>query len=190
MQFLFALIFFILGLGANASTFNDIIGSLPDGGYMADMKSVHAGLLNITNLDGTPVKGSPFEIDITSVSAPVIHDPKSKQTWDQWGCIDETGDYGFWQVAGHKLGTWCNEIQMAGDQMRWWQTEQELAYICNYAGEQSCSGHEWFDYMENTIEPGCHGNGAGWFLQGSGDKTYGRGIKVGRSDPLTVCSNA
>ncbi|KAK7956707.1 uncharacterized protein PG986_005929 [Apiospora aurea] len=199
MQYLFALVFFLLGLGANAATLGDIMNNLPDGGYSMDMYAAHNGIVNITDLNGNLVEGSPFIIDIISTPAPVIRDPNpnGNQTKDQWGaflpdtwCIaNEFGDYGFWQTAGQNLGTWCDGNQMPGHQIKWWQVEQELAYICNYANVQHCSGHEWYDYMQNTIGPGCHGNGAGWFLQGSGDKTYGRGLKGGPSDPSTVCSN-
>ncbi|KAK8080033.1 hypothetical protein PG997_007851 [Apiospora hydei] len=123
MQFIFALVFFLLGLSANAATFNDIISTLPNGGYQMDMESASHGILDIMDVDGNPVKGSPFVIDVITAPAPVVHDPdpNANQTKDQWG--------------------------------------------------------------------NCHENGAGWFLQGSGDKTYGRGIKGGRSDPMTVCSN-
>ncbi|KAK8090679.1 hypothetical protein PG994_000184 [Apiospora phragmitis] len=172
MQFIFALVFFLLGLGANAATFNDITGSLPDCAYMADMEDIHHGLLNITDLDGNPVQGSPFVLDTISTSAPVIHDDPIR-TKDAWGCVaNEFGDYGFWHDAGQKLGRWCDNNQMPANKIYWWQTEEEQAYICNWAGVQACSYDAWDNRMRGTIDQNCNGNGAGWFLEGSGNKGF------------------
>lgn len=80
MQFIFALVFFLLGLGANAVTFSDIVGSLPDGGYTADMTTYRNGVLHIADLDGNPVKGSPFVIDPIPPNV-AIHGTQTKDSW-------------------------------------------------------------------------------------------------------------
>ncbi|KAK8128156.1 hypothetical protein PG984_009264 [Apiospora sp. TS-2023a] len=194
MQFIFALVFFLFGLCANAVTFNDILSSLPNGGYMADMEVYQTGLLNVTDLNGNMVKGSPFIIDPVPAHGVASHDTNpniTRSTSDQWGCIGGgLIDEGFWSDAGNQLGRWCDHgHKVSGWGIWWWQTDEDLAYICNYAGPQNCGWDEYFDYMKKIAE-NCGYLSSGWFLQGSGDKTYGRGIKGDSlSDPLNVCSN-
>ncbi|KAK8105816.1 hypothetical protein PG999_009175 [Apiospora kogelbergensis] len=188
MHFIFALVSFFLCLGANAAaSFSDIVSFLPDGGYRADLETNHNGLLNITDLDGNPVKGSPFVIDPIPF-APLVHAPDSEKTENAWGCVDgEMMDAGFWVDAGKKLAAWCNGNTLHSHTIQWFKTDDNLAYLCNYAGPQPCKGDEFWDYM-HTIAGGCNHLGAGWYLQGSGDKTYGRGIQGGKSDRNAVCS--
>lgn len=69
-----------------------------------------------------------------------------------------------------------------------WVVNGSEAYICNYAGDQNCDGNEYWNYMQ-TIADKCTFVGCGWFLQGSGNKSLGRGIKGGKSDPFYVCNN-
>ncbi|KAK7927674.1 hypothetical protein PG985_004672 [Apiospora marii] len=192
MHAIFAFIFFLLGLGANAVTFNDVTKSIPDGGYMVDMHTFQNGVLNVTDLDGNMVKGSPFVIDPIPAPGVAIHDsnPDSIRTRDQWGCTgNDVLDEGFWSDAGNKMGRWCDAgKKMQGHSIRWWQTDEDLAYMCNYAGSQNCSWDEYFNYMK-FIADKCGYLAPGWFLQGSGNKSYGRGVKGGQSDPMTVCYN-
>ena len=96
-------------------------------------------------------------------------------------------DAGFWVDAGKKLAAWCNGNTLHSHTIQWFKTDDNLAYLCNYAGPQPCKGDEFWDYM-HAIAGGCNHLGAGWYLQGSGDKTYGRGIQGGKSDPNAVCS--
>lgn len=105
-------------------------------------------------------------------------------------CVDgETVDEGFWSDAANKMGRWCDDgNMMPGHTMKWWKTDEDLAYMCNYANAQNCGWDEYLGYMK-TIADNCGHLTSGWFLQGSGDKTYGRGIAGGRGDPAAVCSN-
>jgi len=85
----------------------------------------------------------------------------------------------FIQVPKHSMLTWsvCQDVQV---------------YICNYRYGQSCDGSELKDYMSSTIDSQCTSNGvfpSGWYLQGSGDKTYGRGIVDGKGGAAQVCGD-
>ncbi|KAK8041129.1 hypothetical protein PG994_014136 [Apiospora phragmitis] len=157
MQFLFATVLYFFCFGANAAaSFSDFMKSIPDGGYMTDLKTNPDGIFNIRDLDGNPVPGSPFVID------PIPFNPQ---------CVDgEVMDAGFWVDAGKKLAAWCAGNTLHSHTIQLFKTDDNLAYLCNYAGPQPCKGDELWDYM-NKIADGCNHLGAGWFLQGSGDKT-------------------
>ncbi|KAK8046288.1 hypothetical protein PG996_014352 [Apiospora saccharicola] len=71
-------------------------------------------------------------------------------------------------------------VQLVHDVIWTWtgcNTEAQV-YICNYAGPQNCLGVDLINYM-TEIDAQCQPRGdtcsSAWYLQGSGDKTYGRG---------------
>lgn len=119
---------------------------------------------------------------------PLVHDVLTN-LFSSIQCVGgKTMDAGFWVDAGKQLAAWCNGNNLHSLTIYWFKTDDNVAYLCNYAGPQSCDGDEFWVYM-NEIGNSCSPLSAGWFLQGSGDKTYGRGIQGEKSDPMVVCSN-
>lgn len=87
-SFLIAFIACMAFLGANAaSNISQVLDALPDGGYILDMGVDENGQFGITGLDGKPVPGSPFTIDLSSVPppGPATGNATSINTKDQWG---------------------------------------------------------------------------------------------------------
>ncbi|KAK7976261.1 hypothetical protein PG989_014724 [Apiospora arundinis] len=192
-----ALFAFLLCLGSVSagSNMTQVLSALPDGGYIMDMSVDENGTYSITDLNGTHIPGSPFTIDIIDIPpvgpAAIAANGTSIKTKDQWGC-DAPGEYvnwDDWRQAGRRLAFWCGVGNMVPRKkiMKWVIGGSE-AYICNYAGEQNCDGNEYWNYMQ-IIADKCNFLGCGWFLQGSGNKSLGRGIKGGKSDPYYVCNN-
>ncbi|KAK7943332.1 uncharacterized protein PG986_012445 [Apiospora aurea] len=186
------LAFSFVNADANAPTnITQILNTLPDGGYIMDMGVNAHGLFDVTDLDGNPVPGSPFTIDLSSVPPPGPANGTSVKTKDQWGCTapGEWVDWNSWKAAGSKLAFWCGAGNMVPKKkVLTWIYNGNMAYICNYAGPQNCDGNEYWNYMQ-AIADKCSFTGCGWFLQGSGDKSYGRGLKDGKSDPYYICYN-
>ena len=63
------------------------------------------------------------------------------------------------------------------------------AYICNWAGEQNCRGDEYYTYMVDPIDYYCSPYHSGWYLQGSENKGYGRGMHGQRGESRQICFN-
>ncbi|KAK8014801.1 hypothetical protein PG990_008097 [Apiospora arundinis] len=191
-----ALFAFLLCLGgASAGTnLTQLLSTLPDGGYIMDMSVDEHGMYSITDLNGTHIPGSPFTVDSTTIplsDLPLLPPMEPPSIPGISGCVApyEYIDWDDWRQAGRKLGFWCSVGNMVpSHKILNWIIGDSQAYICNYAGEQNCRGDEYWRYMR-TIADNCGYRHCGWFLQGSGDKTLGRGIKDGKSSPFTVCSN-
>ncbi|KAK8117188.1 uncharacterized protein PG998_005469 [Apiospora kogelbergensis] len=186
----------LLGLGgANAgSNMTQVLSTLPDGGYFMDMGINEHGLYSITDLDGNPVPGSPFpSTRATCPPSDLRASPPMKPLSRPLisGCVapNEWVDWDSWKTAGRRLANWCAAGNMVPQRkILKWVVNGSEAYICNYAGDQNCDGNEYWNYMQ-TIADKCTFVGCGWFLQGSGNKSLGRGIKGGKSDPFYVCNN-
>ncbi|KAK8070009.1 hypothetical protein PG994_006625 [Apiospora phragmitis] len=192
------IIAFVCFLGfsiANAATnLTQVMATLPGGGYLMDMGVDENGLFSITDLKGNPIPGYPFTVN--PIPAPTGAGPAGSsngtltKTPDLWGCNDpEEVNQADWTWAGGELSFWCYGSNMVPKKrILYWIKNDSIAYICNYVGAQNCLGTEYWSYMQD-IASWCGANTCGWFLQGSGNKSYGRGIKGGLSDPLKVCSN-
>ncbi|KAK8131149.1 hypothetical protein PG984_007587 [Apiospora sp. TS-2023a] len=190
-----ALVSLMVCIGVDAgSNITQVSGGLPDGGYIMDMGVDENGLFRITDLDGKPIPGSPFTIDPSSIpssTGPAAGNGTSIKTKDQWSCDapKEFIDWTSWKTAGKMLASWCADGNVVPKKkVLSWTENSSMAYICNYAGQQNCDGNEYWNYMQ-IIADKCSFTGCGWFLQGSGDKSYGRGVRAGLSDPYYICYN-
>ncbi|KAK8053272.1 hypothetical protein PG996_012573 [Apiospora saccharicola] len=189
-----ALVTFMACLGAHAaSNITQVLEGLPDGGYIMDMGVDENSLFGITDLSGKPVPGSPFTIDPSSIppTGPATRNETSIKTKDQWSCDapNERVDWTSWKIAGKMLASWCADDNMVPKKkVLSWIENSSMAYICNYAGRQNCDGNEYWNYMQ-LIADKCAFTGCGWYLQGSGNKSYGRGVRAGLSDPYYICYN-
>ncbi|KAK7987279.1 hypothetical protein PG996_006119 [Apiospora saccharicola] len=185
MRFLKSLTPFLLCLSTQAaSSFREVLRGLPDGGYISEMMYPGRGRVNVTDLEGKPVPGSPFTVDNDTGA----RRPHTKME-DTWGCVEgEQIDWDNWWASRSLLDTWCNDQthMLLPHHIYSWQFNDSAAFICNNGGVQNCLGQEYNDYMEGI--PGyCGALGAGWYYQAAGDKFYGRGVVGGKSDPFTYC---
>ncbi|KAK7914137.1 hypothetical protein PG985_011840 [Apiospora marii] len=163
---------FLLCLGAHAaSSISEVLRSLPNGGYITEMPDPNkSNLVNITDLDGKPVPGSPFTIDNdTRARRPHTHNQ------DTWGCVDgEMLDQVNWWVGRGALDAWCGDHEGQGrmllqDHIYSWQYNGTTAFICSYDGDQSCLGQDYVAHMR-SIASYCGELGAGWYYQVAGNQ--------------------
>ncbi|KAK8034903.1 hypothetical protein PG993_009898 [Apiospora rasikravindrae] len=192
--FLLTLCLAVSGAPVGANEVDILLSKLPRGGYIIGFDGNGKPFVH-TNLTDDSTSGT-TSIGVGPPTPAVSSNPLlTSRTKDQWGCIGgEVVSQPCYLDLAEALGEWCDKGNMLPKHsiLTWTGCpEMVQVYICNYGYAQNCLGSDLATYMFtiDTYCPSIPGSYAiGWFLQGSGDKTYGRGLFNSKGRPENVCN--
>ncbi|KAK8136810.1 hypothetical protein PG984_004750 [Apiospora sp. TS-2023a] len=183
----------------DADAVDIFLSQLPDGGYIIGFDGNRKPFLYANLTDDATGVGNTTSIAVDPTTSALPTKPLlTPRTDNQWGCIN--GQYinqPCYLALAEKLGQWCDAGHMSVQIPRhaiwtWTGCDTEVqVYICNYADSQNCLGADLITYM-TEIDAQCQPRGdtvsSAWYLQGSGDKTYGRGKPMSQGSAARVCN--
>lgn len=143
--------------------------NLADGGYTLDYdKDGNTVVTSLSTGEST-----------THATLPIAPRNVHAARGEESGCTQVTYDHGDYQNSVDQLKNYCDNGNKVISKATVWSHSNAKVYICNYGGEQPCSGNEW-DSFNGRMDQNCGAWQGAWIYVADWAKTLGRDA-IGRN---------